>query len=166
MKSNGLKTNEVVARGDGRRNSGRPRRVVGNHLAVTPLTIVDCTTEKTGFIDFELYTRLSGVYQNDSKLINTYPFKGACVRASAARSGALSEIGKLLDQYSSFDRMEKRERGNKLTMGPIAWGQTWFQYAVIAEPAATVAVSWRAPAVPSSLQARVGSVASWIGLLL
>ena len=50
-------------------------------------------------------------------------------------------------------------------MGPMLWGQIWFQYAVILDPAATVAVSWRAPEVPSSLQAMVGSVASWMGLL-
>lgn len=36
----------------------------------------------------------------------------------------------------------------------------WFQYAVIAVPAAAVAVNWRAPDVPSSLHAIVGSVAS------
>ena len=50
-------------------------------------------------------------------------------------------------------------------MGPYGCGQTWFQYAVIASPAVTVAVSWRAPDVPSSLQWIVGSVASVIGLL-
>ena len=50
-------------------------------------------------------------------------------------------------------------------MGPVLCGQIWFQYAVMSEPAATVAVCWRAPAVPSSLQARVAAVASWMGLL-
>lgn len=51
------------------------------------------------------------------------------------------------------------------TIGPVSCGQIWFQKAVMGEPAATVAVSWSAPEVPSSLQAMVGSVASWIGLL-
>lgn len=51
-------------------------------------------------------------------------------------------------------------------MGPYAWGHTWFQYAVIAEPASTVAVSCRALDVPSSLQDSVGSVGSVIGLLI
>ena len=41
----------------------------------------------------------------------------------------------------------------------------WFQYAVMGVPAATVPVSWRAPDVPSSLEARVVAVASWMGLL-
>lgn len=52
-----------------------------------------------------------------------------------------------------------------VSIGPMACGQTWFQYAVIAVPAETVPVSWRAPDVPSSLQAIVGSVALVIGLL-
>ena len=41
----------------------------------------------------------------------------------------------------------------------------WFQYAVMGSPALVVAVSWRAPEVPSSLQARVDAVASVMGLL-
>ena len=41
----------------------------------------------------------------------------------------------------------------------------WFQNAVMGVPAATVPVSWRAPEVPSSLQASVVEVASVIGLL-
>ena len=52
-----------------------------------------------------------------------------------------------------------------VTIGPVLWGQGTFQYAVMSEPALIVAVSWRAPDVPSSLQAIVGSVAFWIGLL-
>ena len=40
-----------------------------------------------------------------------------------------------------------------------------FQYAVIAEPALTVAVSCKAPDVPSSLQASVDAVASVMGAL-
>ena len=52
-----------------------------------------------------------------------------------------------------------------LTIGPYACGQTWFQYAVMADPAATVAVSCSALDVPSSLHASVGSDTLVIGLL-
>ena len=44
-------------------------------------------------------------------------------------------------------------------------GHIWFQYATMSDPALIVAVSCSAPAAPGLLHARVGSVASWIGLL-
>lgn len=50
-------------------------------------------------------------------------------------------------------------------MGPYGCSQSEFQYAVMAEPAEMLAVSWLLPEVPSSLHARVAEVGSVMGLL-
>ena len=83
MKSDGLKPDEIVAGGDGRRDGGSPRGVVSNHLAVGPLTIVDSAGEETSLIDLE-------------------PLERAGADTSAGRSGALREV-RQLKETSEFD---------------------------------------------------------------
>lgn len=95
-------------------------------------------------------------------LDRTYPFKSVGIDTSACRSWTLSQVGEL---FGTNELREDNLCSPIITMGPKACGHTVFQYAVMAEPAATVAVSWSAPEVPSSLHAIVGSVASVIGLL-
>lgn len=63
-----------------------------------------------------------------------------------------------------MSKCEQVRRKGNIFWGDI-WYIPWFQYAVMAVPAGTVPVSWRAPEVPSSLQAIVVDVASVIGLL-
>lgn len=53
MKSDGLETDEVVARGDGGWDSGRPGRVVGDHLAVCPGAVEYGAGEETSLVDLE-----------------------------------------------------------------------------------------------------------------
>lgn len=59
MQGNGLETDEVVARGDSGRDGGGPGGVLVNHLAITPVTVVDGTGKETGLVDLELHTPTS-----------------------------------------------------------------------------------------------------------
>ena len=53
MESNGLETDEVVAGGHSAWDGRGPGRVVSNHLAVSPLAVVDGTRQETGFVNLE-----------------------------------------------------------------------------------------------------------------
>jgi hypothetical protein len=53
VQRNSLESDEVVARRNGFRDGCGPGRVVRDHLAISPLTIVDCTGEETGLVDLE-----------------------------------------------------------------------------------------------------------------
>lgn len=69
MKGDCLETDEVVATGHSRGDSSGPGRVLGDHLAITPETVVHRAVDETGLIDLKLkHTReiLSDV-QSDLK---------------------------------------------------------------------------------------------------
>lgn len=55
MKSDGLEADEVVAAGDSRWDGRSPGRVLSNHNAVTPNTVVDRAVDETGLVDLELH---------------------------------------------------------------------------------------------------------------
>lgn len=74
MEGDGLKTDEVVARGDRAWDGGSPGRVVGDHLAVSPLTVVNSARQETSFIDLE-------------------PLEAVGVDSSAGAARALCEVG-------------------------------------------------------------------------
>ena len=79
MESNGLETDEVVAGGHSAWNGCGPGRVVSNHLAVSPLAVVDGTRQETGFVNLE-------------------PLEGVRVDTSAGGTRALCEVGQLNDK--------------------------------------------------------------------
>ena len=54
MKCNCFEANKVVSGRDGGGNSSCPRAVLGDHLSRSPLSVINSTGKKTGFIDFEL----------------------------------------------------------------------------------------------------------------
>lgn len=55
VKSDGFETDEVVTTRNGRRYSGGPGRVLSDHDAISPDTIVYRAVDETGLIDLELY---------------------------------------------------------------------------------------------------------------
>lgn len=79
MKGDRLEADEVVTRGDGRGDSRRPGRVVGDHLAVTPRAGVDSAGQETG-------------------LVNLEPFERVSVDASAGRARAFREVSELCER--------------------------------------------------------------------
>ena len=54
MEGDSLESDQVIARGNSRGDDSGPGRVLRNHLAVTPVPIVDSAIEKTGLVDLEL----------------------------------------------------------------------------------------------------------------
>lgn len=54
VECNGLETDEIVARGNRSRDGGGPCGVLGNHLACSPASGVDCAGEQTGLVNFKL----------------------------------------------------------------------------------------------------------------
>ena len=53
MERDSLETDEIVARGNSGGNGGGPGRVLGDHLAVGPLTVVDSTGQETSLVNLE-----------------------------------------------------------------------------------------------------------------
>lgn len=76
MQRNCLETNQVIATRHGRGDSGSPRRVLGNHLPVTPVAVIHGA-------------------RDESRLINLEPFQARSVGAGAGRSGALGQVDQL-----------------------------------------------------------------------
>lgn len=54
MEGNSLETDEVVARGNGGRDGGRPGRVLVNHLARPPVPVADSSGDQAGLVNLEL----------------------------------------------------------------------------------------------------------------
>jgi hypothetical protein len=54
LQSDRLETDEVVAGGDGGGDRGRPGAVLGDHLTITPVTVVDSAGDQAGLVDLEL----------------------------------------------------------------------------------------------------------------
>lgn len=53
MQGNSLKSDKIVAGRNGFRDGCGPGRVIRNHLAISPLTIVDSAGEEAGLIDLK-----------------------------------------------------------------------------------------------------------------
>lgn len=52
-KGDSLEADEVVARRYGSGDGGSPRTVISDHLSSSPRAIVDCSADKTRFLDLE-----------------------------------------------------------------------------------------------------------------
>lgn len=98
MQSNSLKPDQVIARGDGRRDGGGPRAVLVDHFPRSPVSATNRPGDKPRFIYLELRIHLSfSTLTHGCAEAITYPFKSVGVHPGAGRAGTLSEVGQLSD---------------------------------------------------------------------